>query len=486
MKGSTAILLATVAVFCAHSEENPAPPIKAAEAFAEPAPVPVPPGPFDLQTCFELAVLRSETLGMKEEDIRVAQARYWQAVGAVLPKVHLLTSESIRNRSSAGGFSSGVIDTSAGDNSSSLVGGGGSRPDSFSSRINVKQPIFSGFREFNLGQAAGAQERASVHDRKRAYQLLYLDVSDVFYQILMYEGDLRILAQTQKTLQERIVELEKRVKLGKSRPGELLMAKADLADAAVAVEKTRGLLGASRELLAFLCGIPADAFHLKDSQLFPSADALEAYLRGSGERPDVLAAIEAERSARKQLSAAKGEHWPTISAEGNYYLKQSPDRGQEWSVFLTCDLPIFEGGIIEAKVSEQRALVRQSQLNLEQLRRTADKDIRTAYNNFIASVAQVLQLKEAVRIAEENHKAQTNDYKLGVVTNLDVLTSVRQLHDTRQKLLDAEMEARDNLIQLHVAAGETPSASGAKPERAPFKPDETRPAPSPTLDKDGD
>lgn len=491
MKRCLPILLSLVLLLAARAEDEPSPPkvktVSAAEAFPTPAAVPVPPGPFDLQICFELAVLRSESLGMKDEDIRVAQARYWQAVGAVLPKVHLLTSERVQNRSSGGNNSGGgVIDTSSGDNGSSFFGGGGNRPDSFSSRINVKQPIFSGFREFNLGQAASADERARGHDKTRAYQLLYLDVSDVFYQILMYEGDLRILKQTQKTLEERIVELDRRVKLGKSRSGELLMAKADLADAKVAIEKAHGLLGASRELLSFLCGIPADAFHLKDAQPFPSAQILEAYLRGSGERPDVLAAIEEERSARKQLSAAKGEHWPTISAEGNYYLKQSPDNGLEWNVFLTCDLPIFEGGIIEAKVREQKSLVRSSQLNLEMLRRTADKDIRTAYNNFIASVATVLQLKEAVHISEANFQAQESDYKLGIVTNLDVLSAVKQMHDTRQKLHDAEMEARDNLVNLHVSAGQTPATPGATPDKSPLHPDASLPAPAPTNETDGD
>ena len=242
------------------------------------------------------------------------------------------------------------------------------------------------------------------------------------------------------------------------------------------VEVPRGQLDAAVE---------AGALKLENKHSFPAAEALEAYLRGTGERSDVLAAIETERSARKQLSAVKGEHWPTISAEGNYYLKQSPDRGQEWNIFLTFDLPIFEGGIIEARVSEQKALVRQSQLSLEQLRRTAVKDVRTAYNNFIASAAQVLRLKEATRISEENFRVQAEDYKLGIVTNLDVLSALRQLYNQRQQLIDSEMEARINLIRLHVAAGETPATPEATPNKAPFHPDAARSAPPPT-DEDKD
>jgi hypothetical protein len=74
-----------------------------AQLFAsEPNPVPVPPGGLNLQTCYELAVIRSETLRIKDADIRVAQARYWQAVGTALPKVHLIATESVANKGSSG------------------------------------------------------------------------------------------------------------------------------------------------------------------------------------------------------------------------------------------------------------------------------------------------------------------------------------------------------------------------------------------------
>ena len=174
-----------------------------------------------------------------------------------------------------------------------------------------------------------------------------------------------------------------------------------------------------------------------------------------GVRPDILAAEHLERAAEKDLSAAKGEHWPTISAEGNYFLRQSPDEGHQWNVFLTCDLPIFEGGTIEARVSERKAYVRASELNLSQLRRTTDKDVRTAYHNFTSSVTQVARLKEARIVSDENYLVQSTDFGRGVVSNLEVLDALRQKQQIAQRLHDAEMEAKANFIRLHVTAGES-------------------------------
>ncbi|MBV9463066.1 MAG: TolC family protein [Verrucomicrobiae bacterium] len=435
-------------------------------ARSEPAnPVPPRPGPYDLQTCFELAVLQSETLGMREEDIRVAQARYWQAVGSVFPQVHVLAEQRLQNSTDRGGSGSS---SSSGSGFSSNNGNSGNNfgnsPDSNNVRINVRQPIFSGFREFNAAGSGRADILARRFDKERARQLLYLDVADVFYQVLMYQEDLKLLGELGEALGERRGELNKRVKLGRSRAGESLAAQSDLAENFVAIEQTRGLLGASRELLAFLIGVPAEKITLKDDRALPGAQALEAYLIQTGERPDVLSAIQAEESQRRLLEEAKGEHYPTIAAEANYYVRQHPDFGNEWNVALTFDLPIFEGGVIEARVREHEALVRQSHLNLDELRRTADRDVRTAYNNFISSLAQAARLRESLRAQSENYEVQRHDYGLGISSNLDVLTALQMLETTKRRLSDAEMDAKVNLVRLHVAAGASRTIPTMEPE----------------------
>lgn len=417
-----------------------------------PNPVPVPPRPLDLQTCYELAVLNSQTLGMSEEDIRIAQAKYWQAIGTALPKVHVIGTEVLQNTgSSSGSSSSSNSDFGTTDSSGDASGG---RGDRFTSRLNIKQPIFSGFRDFYTAAAGRQNIEARKKSRERNLQLVYLDVSDIFYQILMYEGDLRIQTEIQEALKKRIEDLEERVRLGKSRKGELLMASADLAQSLATLEQIKGLLGASREVLAFLIHVPASSIKLQDASPFPAVEILETYLSKIGERPDLLAATHEKEAASKLLSSSKGEHWPTISAEGNYYIKQIPSNNQEWNLFLTMDIPIFEGGMIEARVNQKKAELRSSELNLENLRRTATKDVRTAYNNFIAALAQVTRLGEATRISEQNYDVQSKDYQRGITSNLDVLDALRQMYDARRHRLDAEMDARINLIRLHVAAGD--------------------------------
>lgn len=421
---------------------------------SRPTPVPIPVPWLDLERCYELALLHMETAGLSDEDIRVAQARYWQAVGAALPSVKIIGEQAIFSDrlasfgvNAAGGPGSGSIDNTP-----------------RSARVNLKVPLFSGLRDMEIAKAARAEISGARHTRARRLQNLYLEVAEAFYQVLQYEDDLGILAEIEQTLADRVATQERRVRLGKSRESELIQARNSLAQARVATERTRGLLGSSRELLLFYIGIPAEQLKLKDtSPPPPHRLTLADYLHQTGQRPDILASIEAGRAARAQLSAAKGAHWPQIRFEGNYYAYDSDNiQTGEWNGFLTVEIPLFEGGSIEAKVNENKALFAKSQLDLAQLQRTAVRDVRMAFNDFQSAVAELARLEEATATAQANYQAQLADYELGIVNHLDVLDALQTLHDTRRDLASARHTLKLQLIKLHIAAGQTPAPSSTR------------------------
>lgn len=426
-------------------------------AEASPAvPVPVPVEFLDLKACYELALLRMESVGLSEQDVKVAQARYWQAVGAALPSVKIVGEQAVYSDRGA----------SFGVNSA----GGGMGAPSFdntpqTARVNVKVPLFSGLRDIYTAQAFQAEVRGGRLTTARLRQTLYLETAEAFYQVLLYEQDAAILAEIASTLARRVEDQERRVRLGKSRDGELIQARSTLAQARVSVERTNGLLAASRELLAFYTGLDPAQLRLRDTTAPPpNSTTLADYLSRSGERPDVLAAVQAERSARARLSAAKGEHLPKLTFEGGYYLFDS-DRIQdgEWSGFLTVEVPLFEGGSIEARVNENKALFSQRTLDVSRIQRETVRDIRTAWSNFNASVAELARTDEATKTAELNYRAQEADYQLGVVNSLEVLDALRTWHDNRRDLAAAQVAVRLNLVKLHIAAGEPPAAKSQNP-----------------------
>jgi len=316
--------------------------------------------------------------------------------------------------------------------------------------------------------ASSAAVAAKRQTLARDYQTIYQDVAQGFYDVLQFEGDMTIQADLIDALRARVDDLKDRVILGRSRPSELLQAQTDLANAKFTYESQRGSLNDAKETVAFYIGIPAGKLALKDTQKFPTAAQLERYLQQSANRPDVLSQLESLRQAERTLSSAEGELLPTITANGNFLASQDPNSNEiDATMTLEASMPIFDGGLIIGQIHQNRELVRQSKLNVEQLRRTADQATRTAYDDFNASVAQVVVLREAATLAAKNFEAQVDDYRRGVVSNLDVLTALQDYQTARIQLHNANMQTRLNLINLHVAAGMAATGPGANNKALP-------------------
>jgi outer membrane protein len=314
--------------------------------------------------------------------------------------------------------------------------------------------IFDGGQNWNRVGASSAQIAAKRQTLARDYQTIYQDVAQAFYDVLQYQGDLAVQRDLIDALSARVDDLRQRVSLGRSRPSELLQAQTDLANARVTAQQDIGSANSSLETLAFYTGVPSRALVAKDTQKFPGVGDLEYYLQHSAGRPDVLSQVENMRMAERNLSVAKGQLFPTVSANGSYLASQDPvSNNIDATMTLQISMPIFDGGLILAQIHQNKEQVRQSALNVEQLQRTADQDTRTAYSNFNAAAAQVVVLREAAVLAAKNLEAQVEDYRRGVVSNLDVLTALQDYQTARQSLHNANMLTRLDLINLHVAAG---------------------------------
>jgi len=417
------------------------------------------PHALDLQTCFQLTAIRDDSLKISLEDIEIARAQLSQSIAALWPTFTATNQQQFlhyRNPAAAGFSILGNSTIS------------GNRNYTSQSNVNMSYTVFNGGQNWNAVGASSATVAAKRQTLARSYQTIYQDVAQAFYNVLQYEGDMVIQADLIDALKARVDDLKDRVNLGRSRPSELLQAQTDLANSKVTYEQQRGSLNAAKETVAFYIGIPSSKFKLKETQKFPSAAQLESYLQQSGTRPDVLSQLESLRQAERNLSVVQGQLWPTITANGNFLASQDPTSNDiDATMTLEASMPIFDGGLIIGQIHQNKELVRQSRLNVEQLQRTADQDTRTAYVNFNASIAQVVVLREAAMLAAKNFEAQVDDYRRGVVNNLDVLTALQDYQTARIQLHNANMQARLDLINLHVAAGMAATGPNANNQALP-------------------
>ena len=398
-----------------------------------------------LDETFAQALVRSEVVATQSELIRQAEERYQQADAAIYPTVSGFASYTWQD--------SGARDQTAFPTRQPLA------------RLSATQPLFRGFREFAAIRQSQALVGAQGDDYQNARVQLFKDVAQNFYDVLTLEQDLKNIDEQIGQYQQREKELQDRVRIGRTRPGEVLTVQATISTLRAQVEQARTQLSTARDIFAFLSGLPATT-PLRDTEAIPAdPGALDSYLSRVALRPDVKAAQRRQTAAQENISVARGAHLPSLDLNANRYLERTGSlENVDWDVQLALTVPIYSGGSVQSRVREAQSQKDQAELATTRARRLADQEIRSFYQTVVLDRSRLDALEKATDAAKSNYETQRRDYRLGLVTNLDVLQALSTYLENQQALDRVRYNVKLNYLRLQAAA-----------VRRPAMPEETKP-----------
>jgi len=395
-------------------------------------------GALTLEETFAQAMVRSEVVATQSELIRQAEERYRQANAAILPTLSGIASYTW--------LDSGAADTATNPTR---------QPHA---RLTGTQPLFRGFREFAAIRQSQALVDAQSDDYQNARVQLFKDVAQNFYDVLTLEQDLKNLDEQIEQYQQREKELQDRVRIGRTRTGEVLTVQATISTLRAQVEQVRTQLSTARDIFAFLSGLPGTT-PLRDTEVLPNnLDALDDYLVRVALRPDVKAAQRRQTAAQENISVARGEHLPSLDLNANRYLERTGSlENVEWDVQLALTVPIYAGGSVQSRVREAQSQRDQAELAVTRVRRLADQEIRSFYQTVVLDRSRLDALEKATDAAKSNYETQRRDYRLGLVTNLDVLQALSTYLENQQALDRVRYNVKFNYLRLQAAAVRRPN-----------------------------
>jgi outer membrane protein len=388
-----------------------------------------------------LALKQSETLAINREKIREAEAHFTQALGTALPHVSFVRTETLQDTSESSS----------------------NKKRSFDQGFAFSQTLFSGFKEF-AGMAGSREEvKQRTWEAKRAAQLLFVDVADAFYLLAEIQEDTKAMETTRQALKDRINDLKARVDIGKSRPSEISSTEVQLYTLEAETEAVKSSETVARDLLEFLIGEPVGS--LTDDNAKFTLESESVYLRDVLNRPDVLATNYAWQADKKRAYIAKTGFLPSVSLGANSYTHKSSSPRVAWDALLSIDVPIFEGTETAGAVKAANAVARESELSYRRAIRLALVDIHDSYALASAAITRTTTLAKALQSAEQNYALQKEDYKLNLVNNLEVLSAIQDLENTRRGYNNAYYESRRLCWQLRAAGGDIPQVEEAEQKR---------------------
>jgi len=152
---------------------------------------------------------------------------------------------------------------------------------------------------------------------------------------------------------------------------------------------------------------------------------------------------------------AQSDLWPSLTLDAkSYEHREGFQSGISWDALFTLRVPLGKGGTTAGEVADTMSKWRQAKLSASYTERTAQREIKDAYDLWKSSLERYRALDKAVQSSQENFDFQKEEYQKRLVSNLDVLESLQTLFQTKRDANEAFYDVKKNYWRLEIAKGE--------------------------------
>lgn len=397
----------------------------------------------DLLTVYEQALAYDSGLAEDRAAFRAQLAASDQSRSTLLPQV---------NAFGEGGLTRSDPEVASADTFTSVGFG-----------LELTQPLFRASRYFEYKATRNQSEQAEA-ELSLAQQGLVLDVADAYFGVLRTQDILDASRAAEAALQRQYDQAQERYDVGLIAITEVLEARAafdDVRSQRIAAEND---VGVALESLARLTGTYHDELD-KLEQDFPIAPPQPADPSAWAEvalaQNWQIKAAEFQRLARDDLyEAAQSERLPTLDLSAgvsrnkiNGATTRLSQEGDDATIALRLNVPLYTGGGIQAGVRRAGALADQSQAFLETTRRNVALDTRSLFRTITTNIESVQALRQTIVSRRSALEATRAGYRVGTRNIVEVLDAERDYYLALSNYANARYDYVLNSLQLKQAAG---------------------------------
>lgn len=322
---------------------------------------------------------------------------------------------------------------------------GSKTTDTYSYGVSSTQLVFDGGKIINDVRAASEDISAAKQGYRFTSTAVRFRLRSAFIDLLKAQELLRITEEIYNIRRGNLELITLRYQSGLEHKGALLTAEADLAQSKYGIsQNNRQVQVAQRKLIKEMGRKELTPISVKgDFQVNDNTSEQPDFEKLAQNNPSLQQLIAKRRSAEFSLKSAYAEFLPVItgSAGANKGGSHWTPRGDEYDFGVGLSLPLFEGGLRTAQVSQARALVKQLE---ENQRSTHDGVILTLQQSWAAlldALENVSVQHKVLVAAQERSKIAQAQYAIGLVT-FDNWTIIEDnLVKAKNDYLDAQADA---------------------------------------------
>ena len=322
-------------------------------------------------------------------------------------------------------------------------------------QISLSQLLFDFGKTLAGTEAARKLASVAMEDVELQRQLIALTVKESYTNILFAQ---RLILVNQQALERADLNLRSArgfFEVGTRPRSDVARAEVDVANARVDLIRARNAEQLARVALNTAMGIDVDTpTQIQDNLAYePSRfDRKELRTEALGQRPEhrqVKLRVDAAGAAARQ---AVRDFFPDISGTASYGGARTTFE-EQWSILLSLDWSIFDGGNRIARLREARANLEASQARVRASELDILREVEQAFISVSEADERIQAAQTAVASAQENFRLAQGRFDAGVGTILELTDA--QLELTRAQNIEAQALAdyRIALYRLDRARG---------------------------------
>jgi outer membrane protein len=330
--------------------------------------------------------------------------------------------------------------------------------------VELGWTIFDGMKMF--ATKSKLEELQNIGELRMRSQIeqTFIRVIKAYYDVILAKQQLNANKDAVELSQQRFTFADEKFKAGKSSKTEMLQAQVDLnTDKSNMMRQQNALRNNKTTLNQLLARDVSTAFDVPDTVLVnPDVKLEEIQNKSQSQNANLLIAKKNQQVSLLAVREVRAERMPVIQLWGgnNYNQSQSEaglvqfsnTNGFHYGAGLSINL--FNGFDVSRRLQNNQILLRSSELVYKDSLLRVQTAVTQAYNNYALSLELLKFEQDNLLVNGQNFDIASEQYKVGVITAIELRQAQQNLLLSKTRLLLAQYETKLNETELRRLSGE--------------------------------
>ena len=314
-----------------------------------------------------------------------------------------------------------------------FVGQSYTRPTQENYAIQLKQPLFRGFRTTENTKVAEAQVKGGRQQLLATEQQVLLNGIQSYLDVMRDRRTLQLRQQNLTVLDDQLRASNARFKAGELTKTDVAQSQAGVATAKAALAGTVAQLRASEATFEQIIGHKPDRLESAPAARAP-ASLEQAYDIAHETNPQILASAQAAVAAEHNVGVAFSGLLPQADLIGNYSYQATENTTGNAQTDLSnltvqgvLTVPLYEAGLTYSQVRAAKQKASQSRISVIDVTRQIRQSVAANWASYTASKQALSSAATSTSASQTAYDGVKQEYQVGSRSTIDVLNAEQTL-----------------------------------------------------------